>query len=425
MLRISRLRLHCRVLCISIACLTLPTVASAADQERILYRFTGGYDGGTPYAGLVFDSAGNIYGTTSYGGTGVWYGTVFELTFQKSTWTEQVLYSFQGGKDGMSPEAGVTLDSSGNLYGTTVTGGDFGYGTIFELSLKNRKWQKSTLYSFQGNSKSDGDSPLAGVILDNQGNLYGTTQLGGPPSRVCPSGCGTVYELTHSAQGWSETILYAFKGQKGDGAGPSSGLLLASPGHLFGTTSQGGTNGYGVAYKLVSNGSAWKESVIHAFGDSGDGQTPYAGLIMDASGNLYGSTYYGGANGSGSVFQLHYSQGSWIETVLSSSPSFPTGNLLLDSDGNLYGTETAVGCCGAVYELSPSDGQWTFNELYAFTGQPNKDGSMPNGPLVFNTQGDLFGTTFEGGYGPCEGGLGCGVIFKLDPDTVRGIKTGF
>jgi uncharacterized repeat protein (TIGR03803 family) len=395
--------------------IALVSPAASAAQESILYKFTGGYDGGIPYSGLVFDTAGNLYGTTTYGGINVFYGAVFELTRVNGKWKEHVLYSFKGGKDGSYPQAGVVFDSAGNLYGATSYQGTYGYGTVFKLTPTNGRWKESVLYAFKGSSKDDGEYPWGGVILDKAGNLYGTTQLGGPASQTCPNGCGTVYKLTHSKQGWKETRLYSFTGQNGDGAGASSGLTLDRAGRLFGTTQQGGSTGYGTVYQLAYSKSGWKESVLYQFSGTTDGANPNSGLIMDKAANLYGTTNYGGAIGGGTVFELKHSQTGWDENVLYSSNGFPGGNLVFDHSGNLYGSETAVGCCGAVFELTPNQGQWEQTVLYTFTGSSNKDGSAPNGSLIFDGAGNLYGTTSQGGYGPCWGGLGCGVIFHLSP----------
>jgi uncharacterized repeat protein (TIGR03803 family) len=396
--------------------LILTSTASSAVSGRILYRFTGGYDGGIPYSGLIFDASGNLYGTTSYGGVHVFYGAVFELTRVNNKWKERVLYSFRGGKDGGYPLAGVVFDKAGNLYGTTNAGGAKGFGTVFELTPDKGGWKESVLYSFKGSSNGDGQSPWAGVIFDKEGNLYGTTQLGGPGSQTCPAGCGTVFRLNHTTKGWRETVLYAFSGQNGDGAGASSGLVFDKSENLFGTTQQGGATGYGTVYELAHSKTGWKEEVLYQFQGTLDGANPSSALLIDKAHNLYGTTAYGGTAGGGTAFELTPAGGSWTETVLYSLNGFPAGGLVFDKSGNLYGSEDAVGCCGIVFELSPSgNGQWTETTLYTFSGSVDKNGSDPNGALIFDGAGKLFGTTSQGGYGPCWGGLGCGVIFQLSP----------
>jgi uncharacterized repeat protein (TIGR03803 family) len=360
-------------LVISVVALVSP--AAPATQESILYKFTGGYDAGIPFSGMVFDARGNLYGTTTYGGTNVFYGAVFELTLVNGKWKQHILYSFKGGKDGSYPQAGVVFDSAGNLYGTTSYGGTYGYGIVFKLTSTNGKWKESVLYVFKGSSKNDGEYPWGGVILDKLGNLYGTTQLGGPASQTCPNGCGTVYRLTHSKQGWKEARLHAFTGQNGDGAGASSGLTLDHAGHLFGTTQQGGATGYGTVYELAYSKSGWKESVLYQFSGTTDGANPDSGLIMDKAANLYGTTSYGGTNGGGTAYELEHSKAGWQESVVYSLNGFPGGNLVFDQNGNLYGSDPAVGCCGVVFELTPNQGQWEETVLYTFTGSTNKDGS--------------------------------------------------
>jgi uncharacterized repeat protein (TIGR03803 family) len=402
---------------LAIFLIALASPASSAAQESILYKFTGGYDGGVPYSGLIFDAAGNLYGTTTYGGTGVFYGTVFQLTRVDGKWKEHVLHSFKGGNDGSYPEAQVVLDQAGNIYGTTSYQGPYGYGTVFELTLTNGRWKKTTLHAFKGSAKGDGEYPQSGVILDKAGNLYGTTQFGGR-SQTCSDACGTVFKLTHSKHGWKEDILHIFTGKNGDGAGASSGLTFDLAGNLIGTTEQGGSAGYGTAYQLAHSKSGWKETVLYQFNGTTEGAIPDSGLINDKNGSLYGVTSNGGTGGYGTVYELEYSNGGWTENVLynfNPGAGFPGGNLVFDQNGNLYGSETALGCCGGVFELTPDHGQWNENVLYTFTGPNNKDGMSPNGGLIFDAIGNLYGTTSLGGYGPCDEGLGCGIVFQLSP----------
>jgi uncharacterized repeat protein (TIGR03803 family) len=404
--------------------LALPSSAHAA-SETVLYRFTGGVDGGVPDSTLTFDALGNLYGTTSYGGASIFYGTVFKLTpASGGAWKETVLHNFRGGSDGSAPTAGVVFDAAGNLYGTTSDGGLYGYGTVFELTPTSTGWEKHMLHQFKGSANGDGEYPWAGVILDSAGNLYGTTQLGGPSSTTCPAGCGTVFKLIHLSTGWSEEILYAFTGLKGDGAGASTGLILDKAGNIYGTTSEGGSTGnYGTVYQLRHISTGWQERIIFEFTGQQTGESPYAGLTQDATGTLYGTTSYGGSIGYGTVFELTPSSTGWTEQVLYSFSAgadggFPSGSLLLDSSGNLYGTTSVGGCCadGVVFELiSSPTGNWSENVLYSFSGSTNKDGSEPLGGVISDANGNLYGTTSMGGYGPCSGGLGCGVVFQISP----------
>jgi uncharacterized repeat protein (TIGR03803 family) len=249
-------------------------------QETVLYTFTGGNDGGNPYAAVILDSAGNLYGTTSAGGA-AGAGVVYKLD---TTGQETVLYTFTGGTDGKGPYAGVIQDPAGNFYGTTYYGGTAGAGVVYKL---NTAGQETVLYSFTGGA--DGGNPYAGVIRDSAGNLRGTAYFGGT------AGAGVVYMVNAASQ---ETVLYSFTGLT-DGGDPYAGLARDAAGDLYGTASAGGT-GSGVVYKLNAAG---QETVLHAF-TGADGSGPYAGVIGDSAGNLYGTTSAGGTAGAGVIFKL-------------------------------------------------------------------------------------------------------------------------
>jgi len=275
-------------------------------NEAVLYSFTGtAGDGVYPYAGLVLDAQGNLYGTTYEGGaTG--NGTVFKLDTSAN---EAVLYSFTGtAGDGVYPYAGLVLDAQGNLYGTTVLGGAGGVGTVFKLDTSGKE---TVLYSF---TMLDGAVPYAGLVLDTQGNLYGTTYGGG--NRACKYPCGTVFKLDTTGK---ETVLYSFTGTGGDGAYPEAGLVLDAQGNLYGTTLYGGSGRCrgqlhcGTVFKLDTSGN---ESALYGFSGK-DGAYPWAGLVMDAQGNLYGTTSQGGAYNYGTVFKLQ----PGTTTTLTSSPN--------------------------------------------------------------------------------------------------------
>jgi uncharacterized repeat protein (TIGR03803 family) len=259
------------------------TPSAQAQRFKVLYTFTGGADGGYPVAGLIQDAAGNLYGTTGIGGASGG-GTVFVVN--KAGHQETVLYSFTGTPDGAIPEAGLIQDAAGNFYGTTADGGVYNVGTVFAV---NKAGQEKVLYSFTGGA--DGANPWAGLIQDAAGNFYGTTLLGGA------YGYGTVFVVSKTGQ---EKVLYSFTGGA-DGAIPWAGLIQDAAGNLFGTTVQGGAYGVGTVFVVNKTG---QEKVLHSFTYGADGEYPQAGLIQDAAGNLFGTTIYGGAYGSGTVFEV-------------------------------------------------------------------------------------------------------------------------
>jgi uncharacterized repeat protein (TIGR03803 family) len=374
--------------------------AGAASRYKTLYAFTGGKgneDGGYPFAGVISDQAGNLYGTTENDGA-YGSGTVFKLTSSEGgMWTETVLYSFcslPNCSDGAYPFSNVIFDGAGNLYGTTTQGGSTNApcpnncGTVFKLSPHaDGSWTESVLYAFCSlKGCSDGENPYSKLIFDDAGTLYGTTYKGGPGSDCGP--CGVVFELTPQSNGsWTESVLYDFCSVSNcsDGANPAASVLFDAKGNLYGTTFYGGdarcTNGCGVVFKLTKKRDGrWTERVLHAFLAGNDGAFPYAGLIFDQVGNLYGTTS-GGGGGSGPCFSG----------------------------------------CGVVFELIPNaDGSWTEKPLHQFTG--NRDGAEPFGGLILDQLGNLYGTTTIAGNprrGPCSGS-GCGVVFKLSPNSKGG-----
>jgi uncharacterized repeat protein (TIGR03803 family) len=373
--------------------------AWAASKYKTLYRFTGGTDGNRPEAGLILDRAGNLYGTTETGGAndcdGHGCGTVFRLTPHKGgTWTEEVLYSF-GFEDAWDPEyASLIFDASENLYGVTSEGGVYRSGTVFMLS--NGSWSETILHSFD--FSNDGSDPAGALIFDQAGNLYGTTYQG--PG--CNEGCGIVFELTPGGGGnWTETVLHSFGPNGNDGLFPVAGLVLDATEKLYGTTQEGGTYGQGTVYQLTpKQDGAWAEHVIHSF-NGADGSQPWAGsLILDGAGNLYGTTLLGGRYSSGTVFELTpNADGSWKESVLHSfqrngkDGAEPFSALIFDNAGNLFGTTAGGGTSGygTVFELSPrTNGSWKETVLHSFRDRP---GAQPYGGLIFDEQGNLYGTT--------------------------------
>jgi uncharacterized repeat protein (TIGR03803 family) len=384
--------------------------------ENTLVNFGSSTNPTQPYAGLILDKSGNLYGTTELGGA-YDQGTVFELTRNSSGgWIQTVLYNFTGGGDGGQPAGGLLFDASGNLLGTTMFGGTGsctnGCGTVFKLAAGN--WSESIIYSFSGGS--DGAEPYAGLISDSSGNVYGTTLLGGTVNSSCSSGCGTVFKLSLSSSDWSETVLHSFVGGN-DGESPYAGLIFDSSGSLYGTTYGGGAYSQGTVFKLTpAAGGSWNERLLHSFRGKSDGGNPYASLIFDQSGNLYG-TAFAGAAGYGVVFELTLtSTGSWKEQVLHAFGNAPSANpvagLTMDTHGSLYGTTMLGGnlsACGG--------GCGTIFRMVPANGgwtfNPfhvfgrGSDGYHPSGQLVIDSNGTLYGTTQAGG---ADGG---GVVFMV------------
>ncbi len=262
--------------------------------ETVLYQFTGSSDGAFPVGDLVFDQAGNIYGTTAGGGSSQ-EGTVYELTPSNGGWTESVLWSFTGGNDGGKPTGGVIFDSAGKLYGATQVGGSHGYGSVFQIAPAGSGWSQNTLYSFQNGN--DGANPVGGLIFDPLGNLYGTTASKGS------GGGGTVFELAPQQNGtWAFTVLYAFAGQAG--GGPQASLTMDAAGNLYGTTYKDGVYGSGSVFELIASNGAWFYIDLHDFSSGSDGAEPVANVVLDANGNLYGTALAAGQYGYGSVFEI-------------------------------------------------------------------------------------------------------------------------
>jgi len=268
--------------CHSVSCPWTPTV---------LHSFSG-IDGKNPdFGDLVFDSAGNVYGTTSGGGA-FGHGTVFRLTRSGNNWTHSVVYNFTGGNDGASPENGVVFDGAGNLYGTTYERGSAGFGTVYELSPDGGGWTETTLYTFTGGA--DGANPIGSVAIDTQGNLYGTAAMGG-------TGAGTAWELSPSGGGWIFTLLHSFSGRTTPG--PSATPTLDAAGNLYGTSPYAGEgSGFGEAFKLTPTADGWTFTAYEFDGITI--RTPYCRVAVDASGNLYGTSVLGGTGDGGAVWEI-------------------------------------------------------------------------------------------------------------------------
>jgi uncharacterized repeat protein (TIGR03803 family) len=360
---------------------------------------------------LIFDGAGNLYGTTFEGGDCQSCGTVFRLSPNSDgTWKRTTLFEFNGKDEGGSPRAGLAMDAAGNLYGTTTANGEFGDGTVFELSpLKDGAWKLTTILPFNG---ENGAVPQAHLILDAAGNLYGTTIQGG--NSACNAGCGTVFELSPAADGtWKHTTLLEFNGK--DGASPYCPLVFDASGNLYGTTAGGGKFGDGTIFELLpESDGVWHFTTLFAFNDK-DGAFPRGGLVLDAAGNLYGTTEGAGQTFKpGTVFKLsHESNGAWkLTTILEfdiRNGSTPTAGLIFDPAGNLYGNanDGSFGE-GIVFRLSPqSDGKWKETILLTFNLKNRL--AAPAGVPVLDAAGNLYDSASQGGK------LGGGVVFELSP----------
>jgi uncharacterized repeat protein (TIGR03803 family) len=379
----------------------LAAVASGAEAQtlNIVHNFTGGKDGANPDDGFTMSPTGILYGTASGGGA-QGAGVVFRIT---ANGKEAVMHDFGVGTDGATPNGGVILDGSGALYGTTAGGGDSGSGAVFKID----RMHESVLYSFAGGT--DGSSPQAALAMDADGNLYGTTSAGGM------SGNGTVFELVAPKKKngkWKEVVLYSF-GAGPDGAVPLAGVTFDAAGNLYGTTSVGGTDGFGTIFQLKHDGTKWTEKVLHGFQNADDGAYPYAGFVADSHGVLYGAATQGGVQGGGTIFTLTQTKnGAWKFAVITSVPGWGISgsfrNLLLDEAGNIYGTTHCDGddSAGTIFKLAPSGKSWTYTLLYTFTG--GSDGQFTISNLVLKN-GALYGTTLNGGQD------GAGVVYKLTP----------
>lgn len=360
-----------------------------ASSEKVVYAFQndidGAGDGGLPSAGLVADTDGNLFGTTLGGGS-AGEGTVFKIAPDGS---ETILHSFTGGADGYVPEAGLIIDEAGNLYGTTTVGGLGGNnGTVFRIAPDGTETQ---LYVFTGGS--DGGKPMAGLITDGNGNLYGTTHSGGARNR------GVVFKI---APDGTETVLHSFLGVR-DGAFPQSGLIADGEGNLYGTTPAGGPTDNGVVFKIAPDGT---ETVLHRFAGGADGSAPLGGLVADGKGNLFGTTQFGGLDncqpglGCGIVFRIAPDGKESVFYAFTGGKDGrqPSSRLIVDRRGNLYGTTLFGGQRneGTVFKLSRGGSETI---LHSFDHRLHRDGSYPSGPLLADAGfRHLYGETSQGGH---------------------------
>jgi uncharacterized repeat protein (TIGR03803 family) len=377
--------------------LTMCAITAWASTEKVLHNFGAAGDGANPSAGMSFDAQGNLYGTTVNGGAGL--GVIYQLVpNQDGSWTENVLHEFSGQEGGYDPNP-VIFDRRGSLYGGSPCGPPdcsfYGGGTVFQLMPgSNGSWAFRVIYGFTG----PGENP-SGLGFDNAGHLYGTTVEGGS------SRDGIVFLLGQvSVSGWYAIVAHNFLGPPNDGDLPGGALAFDSSGNIYGVTGEGGSHDVGIVYKLTPNHNrfGWTETILYEFTGGSDGKFPN-GVVLDAAGNLYGTTEEGGADGLGTVFELTPNQnGTWTENVLhsfagGSDGATPLSWPTLDAAGNLDGTTNQGGPsnAGTVYKVTQSQGQWQESILYSFTG--GADGGNPYSSVVLDSAGNIYGTAYHGG----------------------------
>ena len=402
------------VLLVLIATTFVAAPAAQAQTGTVLHNFTDGADGGGPTAGITFDQQRRIYGTATTGGSHG-QGVVYRLVHEGDGWVFSPIYSFGSQEhDGSNPEARVLFGPNGLLYGTTYQGGAEGYGTVFSLQPPATAcksflcpWVETVLYSFTGGA--DGAYPEFGdLAFDQAGNIYGTTGNGGSGTGCESYGCGVVFKLTRSGSSWTESVLWNFTGGN-DGAAPLSGVIFDSAGNLYGTTSFGG-NFAGTVYELSPTQSGWTETTLYSFtsNDYGNGA---GGLIMDAQGDLFGIT---GDLQSGAAYELKPQNGSWSFSLLQSFTGLlftgPLAAPTFDSRGNLYGPVPNGGSEeeGEIFKLTHAGDQWIYSQFYQFTGTGDL-GVYPIGAVTFDANGNMYGTSDEGGTGQL------GTVWEITP----------
>ena len=385
------------------------TQSAQAQIFKVIHAFSGGGDGGSPWAGLTIDKAGNLYGTASVGGADG-DGTVYRLQYKGSGWVFTPLYSFRGSPDdGAYPSAAVVFGPGGSLYGTTAQGGvqecgngSSPCGTVFNLkpaaiACKTAlcPWTETVLYYPDG---GEGGAFPAGLTFDPAGNMYYTASV---------SHQGGVVKLAPSNGGWQFNLSCNVS------SSIPSGVILDAAGNLYGGGGGGGGNGF--VFQLNMSGGVCTENILYSFQGGIDGADPSGGLIFDDSGNLYGSTAVGGLRVGGTAFELSPSNGNWTFRLLYSfaGTEGPTASLTMDAAGNLYGTTFKDGAYGAgtVFKLTPSGGSWQYTSLHDFTG--GSDGRWPASNVTFDANGNLYGTAPGGGSQNCY--QGCGVVWEITP----------
>lgn len=439
--------MHPALLAITAAITTFFSFTHAQSQETVLHKFQAGFDGFEPRSGVVFDRAGDFFGTTFWGGNpSGGAGIVFEMSPPAASggaWTETIIhrFSYNSIASGLSPWGGLAIDRNGNLFGTAWLGGTCGScGLVFELSPPRRqgaRWRYQIIHDFQDDGR-DGINPRADLTIDAQGmRLYGTTASGGTGG--CEGGCGTVFELTKSGGVWVETILHNFPAH-GSGfeasGGTGGGVSLDGAGDVFGTSYEDGSAELGSVFELTppTQGSRWTYHDIYSFSSEGDGFDPTAGVSFDSHGDLFGTTNSGGTQGCygtgcGTVFRLHLrANGTWSHTIIYAFKGLgdggtPDAGVIVGANGAVFGTTqiwgTGDGCtgsgCGVAYALTKPGGIGMWNETVLHTFLHGADGYVPYGELTFGPDGNLYGATQFGGKPACSSGFGCGTVFSLTP----------
>lgn len=412
--------------------------AAHAQNYSVLHSFSNGSGGAWPWSEVTLGHGGHIYGTTFHGGNRGQQacqddleeqgcGIVYDLYQRNGNWMFDTLFAFQF-QDGAYTHQGVIFGTDGALYGAASFGGQNappncsldGCGTVYKLQPSSARpstalvsWRLTPVYDFIG-TNYDGAGPSSGLVLDAAGNMYGGNYGG-------PNNCGVVYEFSRSGNGLTFTDIYnGFTCLEGNvGIGPG-GFVFDSAGNLYGTTFYGGTHtscmaaqGCGSVFKLTNTGSGWVETTLYEFDEATDGGFP-GGLVMDAAGNLYGGTESGGPGNGGTVWELSPSNGGWTFNVLytfqhSTNNAGVVGRLAMDASGSLYGMTASEGAFGLgnLFKLTPSDGSWTYTDLHDFAG--GNDGSGPLQGPTLDANGDIFGTTSFGGVG------NFGTVWEMTP----------
>jgi uncharacterized repeat protein (TIGR03803 family) len=413
-MRIFFLPLKPRLITLSFVLALLPYASAANPKFQVLHAFAGGAsDGASPSSKLAMDQFGDLFGTTTGGGSltecnSIGCGTAFELSSRNGGWKETVLLDFApSSNDGFpSPSGPTVFDSEGNIYGIENYGGN-SLGAVYQLARSGNAWTENILHIFGG--AGDGFYPYGGLVRDAAGNIYGSTSNGGA------NGQGTIFELTSNADGtWTYNIIYDFASAGPyDAEGPYGPLTIDASGSLYGTSQAGGTYDYGAVFKLSLSNGVWTDAVLFNFTlDYGSSPNP-VGVVMDAAGNLYGTTTDGGPYAVGTIYKLTPTTGFWNRTILhtfaGTDGAYPFGGLAVDKSGTLYGTTDSGGTFGYgnVYKLSSTNGKWTQTILHAFSD--GTDGANPFADVTLDQQGNLYGIAGNGGAN------GKGVVFEITP----------